>query len=44
MSNFLCTICVRRNSKEIKNKNFKKFLNSNLTNITISQSKKNKVI
>ena len=43
MSNFLCTICVRRNSKEIKNKNFKKFLNSNLTNITISQSKKIKL-
>lgn len=43
MSNFLCTICVRKNSKEIKNKNFKKFLNSNLTNITIAQSKKIKI-
>lgn len=35
----LCTICVRKNSKEIKNKNFKKFLDTNLTNYTISQSK-----
>jgi CMP-N,N'-diacetyllegionaminic acid synthase len=38
--NILCTICVRKNSKEIKNKNFIKFLDTNLTNYTIAQSKK----
>ena len=41
--NILCTICVRKNSKVIKNKNFKKFLNSNLTNYTISQTKNIKI-
>lgn len=36
----LCTICARKDSKEIKNKNFIKFLDTNLTNYTITQSKK----
>ena len=40
MCQILCTICVRKNSKEIKNKNFRKFLNTTLVDYTIVQAKK----
>ena len=40
MCQILCTICVRKNSKGIKNKNFRKFLNTTLVDYTIVQAKK----
>jgi len=39
----LCTICARKDSKGLKNKNFKKFLTTSLVNFTIKQAKKIKL-
>ena len=40
----LCTICARKGSKEIKNKNITKFYGKPLIFHTINQAKKTKIL